>query len=47
MFWGQAERLNRDFKTGDNLNVLYSINRNTYKGTVTPQMILIDAEPEK
>lgn len=44
MFWGQAERLNRDFKVGDKLSVLYSINRNTYKGNVTPQMILIDAD---
>lgn len=44
MFWGQAERLNRDFKTGDTLNVLYTVTRNTFKGAVTPQMILIDAD---
>lgn len=44
MFWGEAERLNRDFKTGDNINVLYTITRNTFKGAVTPQMILIDAD---
>lgn len=44
MFWGQADRLNRDFKVGDNLNVLFTVNRNTFKGNVTPQMILIDAD---
>lgn len=44
MFWGQAERLNRDFRTGDALNILYTVNRNSFKGNVTPQMILIDAD---
>lgn len=44
MFWGQAERLNRDFKTGDSLDVLFTVSKNTFKGNVTPQMILIDAE---
>lgn len=44
MYWGQAERLNRDFKTGDTLDVLYTVNRNTFKGSVTPQMILLDAQ---
>ena len=44
MFWGQAERLNRDFKTGDSMYVLFTVSKNTFKGNVTPQMILIDAE---
>lgn len=44
MFWGQAERLNRDFKTGDSMDVLFTVSKNTFKGNVTPQMILIDAE---
>lgn len=47
MFWGQAERLNRDFKAGDNLNILYTVSKNSFRGSVTPQMILIDAETEK
>lgn len=47
MFWGQAERLNRDFKTGDNLNILYKVSKNSFRGSITPQMILIDAETEK
>ena len=44
MFWGEAERLNRDFKVGDKLNILYTLGKNYFKGTETPQMILIDAE---
>lgn len=42
MFWSEGERLNRDFKTGDKLDVLYSVNRNTFNGAVTPQMIITD-----
>jgi len=42
MFWSEGDRLNRDFKTGDKLDVLYSVNRNTFNGAVTPQMIITD-----
>jgi len=42
MFWGEGERFNRDFKTGDRLDVLYTINRNSFNGAVTPQMIITD-----
>lgn len=44
MFWGEADRLNREFKTGDSLNILYAIGRNIFNGNITPQMILMDAE---
>lgn len=44
MFWGEAERLNRDFKIGDNLNILFSVGKNFFNGTSTLQLILIDAE---
>ncbi len=44
MFWGEAERLNRDFRTGDSLSILYTVSRNTFNGNVTPQMILLDTE---
>ena len=42
MFWGEGERLNRDFTPGDRLDVLYSLGRNTFNGAVTPQMIISD-----
>ena len=45
MFWGEAERLNRDFNVGDKLNILYTLGKNYFRGTETPQMILLDAEP--
>ncbi len=44
IFWGAAERLNRDFKLGDRIDVLYTVGKNYYKGMVTPQMTIIDAE---
>lgn len=44
MFWGEAERLNKDFSKGDSISVLYNINKNSFNGAITPQMILIDAE---
>lgn len=43
MFWGEGERLNRDFKTGDKLDILYTVGKNYFRGTETPQMVLIDA----
>ena len=42
LFWGEGERLGRDFNKGDVLDVLYSMNRNTFNGAVTPQMIITD-----
>ena len=42
LFWGEGERLGRDFNKGDILDVLYSMNRNTFNGAVTPQMIITD-----
>lgn len=44
IYWGAAERLNRDFKAGDRINILYNIGRNTFNGAVTPQMIILDAD---
>ena len=42
MFWGEAERLNRDFKVGDKLDIVYNIGKNTFNGNTTPQMLLLD-----
>jgi single-stranded-DNA-specific exonuclease len=46
LFWGEAERLHRDFEKGDTVDVLYQINRNTFNGMETPQMILEDVRKE-
>ena len=43
IFWGASERLKRDFDTGDRIDILYRISRNTFNGVETPQMIIVDA----
>lgn len=44
MLWSGADRLNRDFYIKDQVNVLYSINKNIFNGNITPQMIIKDIE---
>ena len=43
IYWGASERLKRDFDTGDKIDILYRISRNTFNGVETPQMIIVDA----
>lgn len=42
LFWREADRLNKDFKIGDKLDVLYKVERNSFNGAVTPQMNITD-----
>ncbi|MCR4821426.1 MAG: single-stranded-DNA-specific exonuclease RecJ [Treponema sp.] len=42
MFWGGAEYLGRDFAKGDLVDVVYQVNRNTYNGVESPQLIITD-----
>ncbi len=42
LFWGEADRLHRDFDKGDYIDILYQINRNTFNGAESAQMILKD-----
>lgn len=42
LLWDGAEYLHRDFDKGDLVDVVYHINRNTYNGVETPQMIITD-----
>lgn len=44
IFWKEGERLNRNFKIGDKVDVLYTIGKNVFNGSITPQMIIIDIE---
>ena len=44
IFWKEGERLNRDLKIGDKVDVLYTIGKNIFNGSITPQMIIIDIE---
>ncbi|MBQ6780007.1 MAG: single-stranded-DNA-specific exonuclease RecJ [Treponema sp.] len=47
LFWGEGERLGRDFVKGDSVDVLYELNRNLFNGVETPQMILKDIRKSK
>ncbi len=42
LFWNEGERLRRDFDIGDRVNILYRVERNTFNGIDTPQLILTD-----
>lgn len=42
LFWNEGERLHRDFEIGDKVDILYHIERNTFNGIETPQLILTD-----
>ena len=42
LFWNEGERLDRDFKVGDTVDILFNVDRNNFNGVETPQMILID-----
>jgi len=43
LLWEASERLNRDFSVGDNIDMLYSFNRNWYKGVERPQIVVKEA----
>ena len=42
MFWGEAERLGRDFSKGDSINIVYNINRNYFNGNMSPQIQILE-----
>lgn len=42
MFWGEAERLNRDFRLNDNIDILYNVTRSAFNGNETQQLILLE-----
>ncbi len=42
LFWNEGERLNRDFKKDDYIDVLYELERNTFNGMETLQLIIRD-----
>ncbi|MDR3284226.1 MAG: single-stranded-DNA-specific exonuclease RecJ [Treponema sp.] len=43
-YWNAAERYNRDFTSGDKVNVVFSLARNAFNGTETVQLIVADME---
>ncbi|PIE97871.1 MAG: single-stranded-DNA-specific exonuclease RecJ [Treponema sp.] len=47
IYWGQGDLLNSKFQKGDYIDAVFNLKQNYYKGHVTPQMILLDAEKHK
>lgn len=44
LFWNEGERLNRDFRIGDKIDMLYHIERNTFNGMEKAQIIIQELE---
>lgn len=44
LFWNEGERLNRDFSLGDFVDIIYKVERSTFNGMETPQLILSDIQ---
>lgn len=42
MFWNAADKINKEFKAGDNLNVMYNVERNIFNGMENFQLIALD-----
>lgn len=42
VFWGEGERLGRDFRIGDRVDILFHVERNSYNGMESLQLNLID-----
>ena len=43
LWWDQAERLGRDFKVGDSIDLAYNFQRNFFNGQETRQLVIVDA----
>lgn len=42
LFWNEGERLHRDFNVGDDVDILFHVERNVFNGMETPQIVLTD-----
>lgn len=42
MFWGAGNLLHREIETGDKIDILFNVERNTFNGTETLQLIIKD-----
>ena len=40
MFWSQGERLKKDIAVGQSYDILYTLSRNYFNGTVTNQLMI-------
>jgi single-stranded-DNA-specific exonuclease len=40
MFWGQGERLKKDITVGNSYDILYTLSRNYFNGSITNQLMI-------
>ena len=44
MFWGAADKINSEFNVGDNINLVYNVERNVFNGMETLQLVALDIQ---
>lgn len=42
LYWNASEKLNKDFKVGDKVDLIFEVNRNVFNGVEIPQIIVTD-----
>ncbi len=42
MYWKAGDKLNKEIKVGDKVDVVFNVTKNIFNGSVTPQMIIKD-----
>jgi single-stranded-DNA-specific exonuclease len=42
LYWNAVERVNRDFALGETVDLIFTISRDWFNGTETPQLIITD-----
>lgn len=47
IFWGEGEKLHRDFDVGDKVDILFNVERNLFNGCETLQLMLLEIEKSK
>jgi single-stranded-DNA-specific exonuclease len=47
VYWNAADRVKTDFDKGDSVDIVYTVNRNWFNGTQTPQMMIKDLHVSK
>lgn len=47
IMWGAADKLDRDIKLGDAVDIVYSIGKNTFNGNTTLQMVVSEIKKHK
>jgi single-stranded-DNA-specific exonuclease len=47
VYWNAADKINVDFKMGDEVDLVYRVNRNWFNGAETPQLMVEDLRTHK